>query len=108
MEERLQLFLEHLRGQRALVVLDNLESILEEGDITGRMRSGYEAYARLLQRVGETAHQSCFLLTSREKPIQLAPLEGSQSRVRTLHVARLEARPCERLLAEKRITGTDS
>src|SRR5262249_49333477 len=58
-EERLQILLEYLRGQRALLVLDNLESILEEGEVTGRMRTGYEDYEKLLRRVGETDHQSC-------------------------------------------------
>src|SRR5215470_6524804 len=38
LEQRLSLLLEHLRKQRALVVLDNLEALLEEGAGTGRMR----------------------------------------------------------------------
>jgi tetratricopeptide (TPR) repeat protein len=69
--------MERLRERRALLVLDNLETLLEEG--TGRMRSGYEEYAKLLRRIGETAHQSCLALTSREKPADLAPLEGHRS-----------------------------
>ncbi|OLE00628.1 MAG: hypothetical protein AUI36_44345 [Cyanobacteria bacterium 13_1_40CM_2_61_4] len=68
LEQRLGLLLEHLRQTRTLLVLDNLEVLLEEGEGTGRMRSGYEGYARLLRRVAETMHQSCLLLTSREKP----------------------------------------
>jgi hypothetical protein len=108
LEQRLNLLLEHLRGRRALVVLDNLETLLEEGADTGRMRPGYEEYERLLRRVGEIEHQSCLLFTSREKPIALAPLEGNQSCVRVLRLARLESRPCEQLLAEKGVAGTDS
>ena len=108
LEERLQLLAEYLRGQRALILLDNLESILEEGELTGQMRAGYEDYEKLLRQVGETEHQSCLLLTSREKPIQLVPLEGNQSTVRTLRLTSLETEPCERLLAEKGIAGTDS
>jgi len=38
------------------LVLDNLEMRLEEGEGTGRMRAGFEGYARLLRRMGETAH----------------------------------------------------
>ncbi|MBI1256381.1 MAG: helix-turn-helix domain-containing protein, partial [Chloroflexi bacterium] len=108
LEERLQLLLEYLRSQRALIVLDNLELILDEGEVTGQMRAGYEDYEKLLRRVGETEHQSCLLLTSREKPIQLVPLEGDQSTVRTLRLSRLESEPCQQLLAEKGIIGTDS
>ena len=40
LERRLGLLLEYLRGQRALLVLDNLETLLEEGEGTGRMRAG--------------------------------------------------------------------
>lgn len=107
LEDRLQLLLEYLRRQRALLVLDNLESILEEGEDTGRMRPGYEDYEKLLSRVGETEHQSCLVFTSREKPILLAPLEGNLSSVRSVRLSRLEPKPCRQLLAEKGITGTD-
>jgi transcriptional regulator with XRE-family HTH domain len=82
LERRLGLLLEHLRHQRALLVLDNLETLLEEGAGTGRMRAGYEGYGQLLRRVGETAHQSCLLLTSREKASELVRLEGNRTPVR--------------------------
>jgi len=49
-------------------VLDNIESVLKEGSRAGQYREGYEEYGKLIQRVGEANHQSCFLLTSREKP----------------------------------------
>ncbi len=107
-EQRLNLFLEYLRRQRTLVVLDNLESLLEEGDETGRMRPGYEDFERLLRRVAETQHQSCLLFTSREKPANLAGLEGGQSPVRVLRLARLESKPSEQLLAERGVSGTDA
>src|SRR3989449_7949116 len=71
LERRLGLLLESLRDQRALLVLDNLEMLLEEGEGTGHMRAGYEDFGRLLRRVAQTEHQSCLLLTSREKPIDL-------------------------------------
>src|SRR5437588_742995 len=83
-ERRISRLLEHLREQRVLLVLDNLESLLEEGEVRGHLRPGYEGYARLLRRVAETAHQSCLLLTSREKPTELRALEGSRSPVRSL------------------------
>ncbi|HET8851382.1 MAG TPA: NB-ARC domain-containing protein, partial [Ktedonobacteraceae bacterium] len=106
LECRLSLLLEHLRGRRALVVLDNLEALLQEGEVTGRLRPGYEGYGRRLRRVGETAHQSCLLLTSREKPAELMPLEGTLSPVRALHLSGLDVDACEQLLSEKGMVGT--
>jgi WD40 repeat protein/transcriptional regulator with XRE-family HTH domain len=108
LERRLGLLLEHLRHTRVLLVLDNLEALLEEGQDTGHMRPGYEGYARLLRRVAETGHQSCLLLTSREKPGDLVSQEGNRAPVRALRLARLDVNACERLLAEKEVVGSAS
>src|SRR5437763_5929278 len=105
LEGRLGLLLEFLRQERALLVLDNLETLLEEGEGMGSMRAGYEGYGQLLRRVGETMHQSCLLLTSREKPIDLVPLEGSRKPVRALRLDGLETDASEQLLAEKEVVG---
>ncbi len=104
--ERLSLLLERLRERRVLLVLDNLEALLQEGDVGGHYRPGYEGYGQLVQRVGETAHQSCLLVTSREKPADLVSLEGTRSLVRTLRLGGLEPDACEQLLGEKEMVGT--
>ena len=103
---RLGLLLEYLREERVLLVLDNLEMLLEEGEGTGRMRAGYEDYGRLLRQVAQTEHQSCLLLTRREKPRELVALEGSRTPVRSLRLDGLDAVASEQLLAEKEVVGT--
>src|SRR3989449_8915208 len=106
LEHRLSLLLEHLREQGVMLVLDTLESLLLEGEVQGHLRPGYEGYARLLRSVAQTAHQSCLLLTSREKPAGLRALEGRQSPVRSLRLVGLEASACEQLLAEHELVGS--
>ncbi|MFL5592340.1 MAG: helix-turn-helix domain-containing protein [Ktedonobacteraceae bacterium] len=106
LEQRLSLLLEELRRSRILLVLDNLEVLLEEGDVLGRLRPGYEGYGRLLRQVAQTAHPSCLLLTSREKPAELRALEGRNSPVRSLRLLGLEATACEQLLAEHELVGS--
>ncbi len=106
LDGRLDLLLEYLRDQRALLVLDNLEVLLEEGAGTGRMRAGYDGYGRLLRRVAETEHQSCLLLTSREKLSDLVALEGSRTPVRALRLSGLERDASEQLLEERELVGT--
>ncbi len=108
LEHRLSLLLECLRRRRVLLVLDNLEVLLEEGQGTGHIRPGYEEYAGLLRQIAETEHQSCLLLTSREKPSILVPLEGRRAPVRALRLARLDVDACEQLLAEKDVVGSIS
>ena len=59
---------------------------MQAGEPAGQYRPGYEEYGELLRLVGETAHQSCLLLTSREKPAELATFEGIELSVRSLHL----------------------
>ncbi|MFL5587970.1 MAG: NB-ARC domain-containing protein, partial [Ktedonobacteraceae bacterium] len=106
LQGRLSLLLECLRERRALLVLDNLEVLLQEGESGGHYRPGYEEYGHVVRRMGETAHQSCLLLTSREKPADLVQLEGMHSPVRVLPLAGLEPDACEQLLADKELVGT--
>ncbi|MEA4908169.1 MAG: NB-ARC domain-containing protein, partial [Anaerolineaceae bacterium] len=106
LERKLTILLEQLRSRRVLLVLDNLESVLEEGEGAGCIRPGFEGFGRFLRQCAGTRHQSCVLLTSREKPADLAPLEGSRAPVRALRLARLEQDACEALLLDKGIQGS--
>lgn len=47
---------------------------------------GYEEYSQILRRIGEERHQSCLVLTSREKPIELAAKEGENLPIRSLNL----------------------
>jgi hypothetical protein len=96
--------LQCLRQSRCLVFLDGLENLLEIGQI-GQFRSGYEGYGELLRLVGETGHQSCIVVTSREKLAEVSVLEGMESGVRSL---RLEGLPeaVEAIAQDKELVGT--
>ncbi len=83
---KISVLIEHLRATRALVVLDNFEAVLQGTQRAGTYRSGYEDYGELLKRLGEIAHQSCVLLTTREKPQEIAAQEGDLLPVRTLYL----------------------
>ncbi|MEM6613830.1 MAG: NB-ARC domain-containing protein, partial [Cyanobacteria bacterium P01_C01_bin.72] len=80
----LQRLLYWLRTKRCLIVLDNGETILQSRGHAGEYLPGYENYGDLFRAVGETIHQSCLLLTSREKPVEIAMLEGEASPVSSL------------------------
>ncbi len=106
-DQRIDLLLTHLRQARCLLVLDNFETVLDSERV-GAYRPGYEGYGRLLQRIGEGRHQSCLVLTSREKPKELVTLAGDSTPVRTLPLTSLTTADSHALLAERGLTGSDS
>ncbi len=100
------LFLKYLAHRRCLIVLDNAESILQIGDNVGQCRPDYEDYCRLFSRAGESQHQSCLLLTSREKPRAIASLEGAQRPVRSLQIRGLSRDEGEEILKDRQLRGS--
>ena len=76
---QLNSLLQWCQTYRCLLVLDNVETILQSGDLAGHYRPGYEGYGEFFHQIGTGHHQSCLMLTSREKPVDIAPLEGDQS-----------------------------
>src|SRR5581483_345898 len=77
------------------------------GQRTGRYAEGYEGYGRLFRRIGEAEHQSCLLLTSREKPQEIVQLQGHSFRVRTLLLSGIELAEGQQLLQDKRLVGSE-
>jgi predicted ATPase/WD40 repeat protein/DNA-binding SARP family transcriptional activator len=111
LDEQLRLLLTYLRQERCLLVLDNVESIFVADAPTGQrpggagaMRPGYEGYDQLLQRLGNSEHQSCLLLTSRERPYALGPLpagrgrQAERGRIRVLPLSGLDQQAAHELL----------
>jgi WD40 repeat protein len=80
-----------LNQHRCLIILDNVESVLQAESSSGYYRSGFEAYGQLFKALAEMPHHSCLLLTSREKPRQVALLEGVSARVQSLALSGLQS-----------------
>ncbi len=105
-EKRITRLIDYLDQQRCLVVLDNVEAILQEGQ-AGHYRAGYEDYGRLFQRAGEGSHQSCLLLTSREKPREVGQLEGDTAPVRSHQLSGLNLEEGQQILTGRGLIGSD-
>ena len=102
---RINRLLEYLRSSRCLVVIDNAESIFQGGNYAGLYREDYEGYGELFRQIGEVNHQSCLLLTSREKPQELAAIESSQGLVRSLQITGLTISEIQENFRGKGVTG---
>ncbi|BAY86460.1 WD-40 repeat protein [Calothrix parasitica NIES-267] len=100
-----------LRKHRCLIVLDNVESILsssegKDHELAGKYEDGYQNYGDLFQKIGEASHKSCLLLTSREKPLQVAMLEGKNLPVKVLQLQGLKLEDASAILKDKGFTNS--
>ena len=103
----IKVLLQCLRSARSLVILDNVETILQPGARAGQYRTGYENYGQLFQLVGESAHSSCLMLTSREKPAEVAALEGIELSVRSLQL-KGSGEAAQKLIQAKGLSGSEN
>ncbi|MEM7592593.1 MAG: NB-ARC domain-containing protein [Cyanobacteria bacterium P01_A01_bin.83] len=97
--------IEYLRASRCLILLDNMESLLCDSQRAGIFREGYEDYGDLLLRLGETEHLSSVIVTTREKPREVAYLEGEGLPVRTFRIQGLGEEAGESILKLKKLQG---
>ncbi|MBD1808491.1 NACHT domain-containing protein [Microcoleus sp. FACHB-SPT15] len=104
---RISRLIDYLRSSRCLLILDNAESILQGDNDAGEYREGCEQYGKLIQRIGETNHQSCLILTSREKPGEIATSEGETQAVRSYQIPGLKAVDGEEIFQAKGLSGSD-
>ena len=88
----------YLQNYKCLIILDNIEAILVQGKEAGQYKEGYENYEQLIEIFGNIEHQSCLLLTSREKPKTIAILETPEKIVYSYDLGGLEYSDAKNLL----------
>jgi len=89
-DQQISLLISYFKEHRYLLILDNVETILAQGNIGRKYRPGYEDYEQILEKIAEVPHQSCLLLTSREKISHLERFTGKNQPVRFLALGGLK------------------
>ncbi|MBW4542896.1 MAG: AAA family ATPase [Symplocastrum torsivum CPER-KK1] len=100
--------MKQLRSKRCLLVLDNVESILQDGNRSGQYQPGYEAYHQLFDRICDEPHQSCLIITGRDKPGGFALRQGKKLPVRSLQLQGLAGAEGQQILIAKGLEATKS
>ncbi|NJL10061.1 MAG: NACHT domain-containing protein [Calothrix sp. SM1_7_51] len=103
---KISLLINYLQNSRCLLILDNLESILKEGSKAGEYEEDYQDYGEFIRRIGGVSHQSCLIITSREKPKDFVALESDNSPVRSLQLTGLKVEDGEEFFQERGIKGS--
>ncbi len=92
---------------RCLLILDNLETLFQAKDSVGCYQSDYDLYEEFLERMLMNNHQSCLILTSREKPQIFTLYENQNLPIRSLLLKGIEAKAGEMILKTKALEGTE-
>ncbi|AKG23297.1 NACHT domain-containing protein [Calothrix sp. 336/3] len=110
LENQISLLIDCLRVSRCLIILDGIEATFDNPQSSGNIDKfypqikyspGYEGYGELIQRIGDTRHQSCLLVTTREKPQEIAILEGNTLPVRCYKLTSLTVEDSQQILFHK-------
>ncbi len=80
------LLVQSLNQHRCLLVIDDWFNVLRSNTRAGLHQEKHDYYGLLLRRLSECRHQSCVLITSREKPVGLAFKENPPLPVRALQI----------------------
>ncbi|WP_339385303.1 WD40 repeat domain-containing protein [Aetokthonos hydrillicola] len=100
-DDKISYLIDCLRKYRCLLVLDNAETILQDGECAGKYKQNYEDYGDFFKRLGGCRHNSCLILTSRQKPKEIAVMQGDTLPVRCLKLRGLSASAGQTLLQLK-------
>ena len=91
----------YLRNSRCLLILDNVESILQGEARVGKYQPRHQEFGQLFKIIGETSHQSCLVLTSRELPQEISVLEGKKAPVRCFQLGGLSVEEGREIFQEQ-------
>ncbi|NJR32471.1 MAG: NACHT domain-containing protein [Chamaesiphon sp. CSU_1_12] len=104
--EQITALIDRLRTARCLIIFDNAEAILQAGALAGNYQPQANGYGELFKRIGESAHQSCLVVTSREQFREIRRLQGESSPVRAMQLLGLQ--DAAKILNSKGVFGSES
>lgn len=107
-DELISQLMEYLRDRRGILVIEDWQMLLSSGELAGVYKDGYEGYGELLRLVAELHHQSCLLLTSWEKPVEMAELLAKTLPVGALQLQGLEAAAARKILKQQGLCDENS
>ncbi|WP_019498082.1 eIF2A-related protein [Pseudanabaena sp. PCC 6802] len=107
-DRKIARLMEYLRSSRCLLIFDNFESLFKDNELVGSYREGYEKYGDILHRIAEEQHQSCLVLTSRDRPEEVALSEGATTSVRSLYLSGLLSNEALEVLRAKGLSGSEA
>lgn len=104
----INLTIKYLENNRCLLIFDNIESIFKKKELAGKYRLEFEDYGQLFEIIADQQHQSCLIITSREKPANLELKETALSLVRSLPLSELSSPEANSILRHQGLAKSQS
>jgi hypothetical protein len=98
---QMQQLMEVLKTHRCLMVLDQMEGILQGGELTGQYLPHCQELGEFLHHLAEGEHESCLVVSGREQPAALLALASDGLPIRHLKLRGLAMEPAKQLLQIK-------
>ena len=95
LESKLNLLLATIKKHKCLIILDDLQNLFSPNQLAGNYQSDYKDYQRFFKLVAEVNHQSCLILLSQEKPIDITFTEAKHKLVKALVLSGLKEKSIE-------------
>ncbi len=106
-ERNIERLIDYCYQHRCLLILDQMDTIIEDRQMVGTFRPDYQPYRYLIQDFSQGLHHSCLLLTSRCQFPQIAALEEADSMIRTLELKGLSIQDARPFLQKRRLSDED-
>jgi len=97
----------NLKHHRCLLILDEWETVFSNDKLAGYYREDCEDYGDLLKRIAEVSHQSCLIITTRERPRDSALFVAKPSPYRLLELKSLPELAVQKLLENTGLSATE-
>ncbi len=107
-ETKISQILNHLRNNRCLIILDDVQMLFSSGQLAGQYKSDCENYQLFFKLIAEVCHNSCLMLISSEKPREITRLEKEHNPVRSLVLERLELAAAKEILNSQKLSDEET
>ena len=98
--------IDYLKQHRCLIILDQVEGIVRNGQASEIYRESDKSYGNLLQRIGQGRHNSCLVLTSQETLREIKQLATKKGAVREFQLKGLSTEEAKKLLEDYDFSST--
>ena len=99
--------LDTFRHTRCLVILDDVQSLFQPGQLAGEYLTDSKDYGKFFKEIARKHHYSCVILLSWEKSREIATLEETHRYTRSLHLKGLGSE-AEEILRKAELVDEES